>query len=237
MPYCAKCGVEVENNVEGCPLCQFPIPDIEHYNEVHTKFPDPENSYPLKMLAKKKKWLSIVTTVYFIIGSLLLFIDYNSNQLLEWSKYAVISLMASWVYVFLLFGFIKNFLANLFIFSVNTLALTLALDYVFDYELNWFYSLSMPIVVMFTLLSMLFAFLFSKTRRKGINVVSFILLPASFYCIGTEAFISKYILGRVVLYWSIIVLIAALPISFLLLYLHYGIPEKYWVKLKRKFHF
>ena len=28
MPYCAKCGVEVENGVKNCPLCKFPIPDI-----------------------------------------------------------------------------------------------------------------------------------------------------------------------------------------------------------------
>ena len=42
MPYCAKCGVEVENGVKNCPLCKFPIPDIlsgEGKKEEERKYP------------------------------------------------------------------------------------------------------------------------------------------------------------------------------------------------------
>ena len=237
MPYCSKCGVQVESSIKNCPLCQFPIPNIEGIDTVESNFPNPENSYPLKRLAKKKRWFSILTTLIIIIIGLNIFIDFKYDSLLQWSKIVTVCLLTTWVYIFLFFGFINSFIINLVLFSANTLLLTVLLDYIFDNKLTWFYELSLPIILMFTVLAILFAFLFSKTKRKGINVVSYILLPASIYCIGTEAFISKYILGEIVLYWSLIVLITALPISFLLLYLHYGIPEKYWVKLKRKFHF
>lgn len=237
MPYCSKCGVQVGNDIHKCPLCDFPIPNINKYDEDRKKFPDPENSYPLKLLAKKRRWLSIITTLLLIIGGLVLFIDYRVDKNISWAWIVTSCLVATWVYTFLLFNFINNYYINIFLFSLTTIAFTSSLDYVLDKEISWFYSLALPATFMFTVLALIFTFLFNKTKKRGINVVSFILLPAGVYCVWIEGFISQFLLGKIVLYWSIIVLIIAFPISFLLLYLHYGISEKYWVKLKRKFHF
>ncbi|SHJ47579.1 DUF6320 domain-containing protein [Tepidibacter formicigenes] len=236
MPYCSKCGVEVDYNIRKCPLCDFSIPEIEEEEKKDTdRFPTPQNTYPRKVKKRKRKVFIIISVILLSLLGVMIFQNISTLGRLTWSKYSTISIIASWIYLFFLFGFIPKFRVSLIGISINTIILLYFLD-ILDGKLEWFISIGLPCVFMCTVATIINAYLFKKTRKKGLNIVSYILLAIAFYCIGIEAFISLYTKEFVELYWSIIVSIILIPLSLLFLYLHYGLPEKYKTKLKRKFH-
>ena len=56
MPYCSKCGVEVETHQTHCPLCQTKIQEIEDLLiEDKKKYPDKQVLQPRKIRTRKQK--------------------------------------------------------------------------------------------------------------------------------------------------------------------------------------
>ncbi|SHK02639.1 DUF6320 domain-containing protein [Paramaledivibacter caminithermalis] len=235
MPYCSKCGVEVDYNIKKCPLCDFPIPPIEPEEKEEDRFPSPQNSYPNKVKKRKRRAFIIISVILLTTIELMLFQNFSIEGKLTWSKYSVVSIVASWIYLFFLFRFIPRFRISVIGISITTIIFLYILD-ILNGRLDWFILIGLPCTIMGALTTIIFAYLFKKSKRKGLNIVSYILMGLTLYCIVIEVFISLHIRHFVTLYWSIIVALALLPISILFLYLHYGLPEKYKIKLERKFH-
>lgn len=237
MPYCSKCGVEVDYRIEECPLCDFPIPEIKPEEEQENdRFPTPENIYPQKVKKRKRRAFVTISVIFLSSIGLMLFQNISGSGTLTWAKYSIVSIIAGWIYLFFLLELIHKFRTSLIGISINTIVLLYFLD-IFNGELEWFVLIGLPCVFMCTVATIIIAYIFKKTRKKGFNIASYIILAIVLYCIGIDAFISLQTKHYVQLYWSIIVAISLLPISILFLYLHYGLPEKYMIKLKRKFHF
>lgn len=235
MPYCSKCGVEVDYNIKKCPLCDFPIPVIEPEEKKEDRFPLPQNSYPDKVKRRKRRTFIIISVILLTMVELTLFQNFSVSGEFTWSKYSAVSIIASWIYMFFLFRFIPKFRISVIGISITTIFLLYFLDS-FNGKLEWFVLIGLPCVLMGALTTIIFAYLFKKSRKKGLNIVSYILLALTLYCIVIDAFISLHTNHFIKFYWSIIVALALLPISILFLYLHYGLPEKYKIKLERKFH-
>ncbi len=236
MPYCFKCGVEIDYDINKCPLCDFPIPKIEvEEKEDINRYPSPQNMYPKKAKKRKQKIFIILSVALLSLMGLLLFLNISALGKWTWSKYSTVSIFATLIYLFFLFGFVPKFKTSLIGISMNTIILLYFLD-LFDGKLEWFRLIGLPCVFMGTLETIIIAHLFKRTKKKGSNIVAYILLAISVYCIGVEGFISLHTREVIKLYWSMIVSIVLFPLALLLLYLHYGLPEKYKVKLKRKFH-
>lgn len=236
MPYCSKCGVEVDYNVGECPLCDFPIPKIEPEEKKEiNRFPSPQNDYPNKVKKRKQRIFIIISVILLTIVELMLFQNFSVEGKLTWSRYSAVSITASWIYLFFLFKFIPKFRISVIGISITTIILLYFLD-ILNGSLDWFVSIGLPCVLMSTITTLIFAYLFKKTKRKGLNIVSYILMSITLCCIVIEAFISLHTNHFIKLYWSLIVALSLFPFSVLFLYLHYGLPEKYKIKLERKFH-
>lgn len=235
MPYCSKCGVEVDNNIRECPLCDFPIPVIESEEKEEDRFPSPQNSYPYKVEKRKRRTFIIISVILLTSVELMLFQNFSIEGKLTWSRYSAVSIIASWIYLFFLFRFIPKFKISVIGMSITTIILLYFLD-IFDGELEWFISIGLPCVLMGTISTIIYYHLFKRAKKKGLNIVAYILLALILYCIGIDAFISLHLHHFIKLSWSISVALGLLPISILFLYLHFGLPEKYKIKLERKFH-
>lgn len=236
MPYCCKCGVEVDFNITNCPLCDFSIPKIEPVEMIDShRFPIPQNIHTKKVKKIKRNIFKIITVILLSIMGLAIFQNITELGKLTWGKYSTVSIIASLIYLFFLFGFIPDFKASVIGISINTIFLLYFLD-VFNGKIEWFIILGLPSVFMGTISIIIFTILHKRTKKKGLNIVSYILISISLYCVVIESFISLYLNHFVHLYWSIIVSILLAPLAVLFLYLHYGLPEKYKVKLERKFH-
>jgi hypothetical protein len=235
MSYCSKCGIEVDYNVRKCPLCDFNIPLIEPEERNEDRFPSPQNSYPTKVQKRKRRIFIIISVILLTSVELMFFQNFSLEGKLTWSRYSAASIIASWIYLFFLFRFIPKFKVSVIGISITTIILLYFLD-ILNGKLEWFIPIGLPCVLIAALTIIIFAHLFKRTKKKGLNIVSYILLALTVSCIVIEAFISLHTNQFIKLYWSIIVTLSLLPISILFLYLHYGLPEKYKIKLERKFH-
>lgn len=237
MPYCSKCGVEVGNEHDNCPLCHFPIPDISvnHEPEVEERFPDVKNIYTQLALDFKRKAFYALT--FLLLGNAigLMYTNFMIDGELSWSLYSGITFFALWVYLIFLFRYVKSISKSIIGAGINTLVLLAVLD-VINGSFEWFVPLGLPAVFMALIFLLINYYMWMKSKNKGLHTVAFSLFLVIGYCIGLEFFINEYAGNDDVLIWSINVALNILPWSLLLLYIHYQIPV--WIKeeIKKRFH-
>ncbi|MDD4295864.1 MAG: DUF6320 domain-containing protein [Ruminiclostridium sp.] len=100
MAYCVKCGIELEHNIDSCPLCSTPVYFPDNTEE------SSQRSYPERMqksktrhvnLVPSKTFVYLMTFVLVIPAIVCLMVDIRSSSGLSWSFYPVASLLLIWV--------------------------------------------------------------------------------------------------------------------------------------------
>lgn len=238
MAYCPKCGVEVEDDMKSCPLCDFPIPDVNagKYPQ-DPKYPQAINTYDEDHLGKKNKAffsISIIAaSIMLIIGVIYLVYPWNHVLL----KYIALADLSIFAMVFFAMGYLKpnyNFLGAYITVVVTCLSVFLILGS----QTNWFLSYAFPIAALVYLDVSLFRFVLKHTRHKSqfifipTNLILFVIVLA----IGIDGIISLNVLGSIVLSWSLIVAVSGFCIIVLLQTIYHRIPEKTRRMLKNKMH-
>lgn len=238
MPYCAKCGVEVNNTINSCPLCEFPIPDINDYpsdNNQNT-FPEPENIY--RDRARTIKNSTFFTIILFLVFTIpiLISIKVFYPPVTKGINYAIVCIIASILYLFFLFGYLKiNY--NILGIGITSILLTYILDSI-DENITWFYKYAILIIILVMVIAYLYVFLYKRSKHHNqlIYVSTYIFSGIGILCIGIEAIITYRLYYTIRLSWSIIVFLFSLSICVLLLGLYHGLPEKVRSEIKRKLH-
>jgi hypothetical protein len=238
MAYCPKCGVEVEDDVKCCPLCDFPIPDVNEGNYPHdAKYPQAINTYDEDHLGKKNKAFFSLTiiaiSIMVIIGVIYLVYPWNHELL----KYIALADLSIFAIVFFAMGYLQpnyNFLGAYITVVVTCLLVFLILGS----QSNWFLSYAFPIATLVYLDISLFRFVLKHTRHKSqfifipSNLILFVIVLAS----GIDGIISINVLGSIHLTWSLIVAVSGICIIVLLQTIYHRIPEKTRRMLKNKMH-
>lgn len=236
MPYCAKCGIEVDNTIKKCPLCNFQIPKIDGLDNIEpNRFPPAVNVYPEKVKAIKYNTFLVIAIV--LLSSILItfLIDVSLTHKITWSKYSMVGIASGLIYIFLSFGFIRNLKKVYIGIILNTLTL-ISLIALFSDGFYWFFPIALPITVsLFIIISLIYK-ISEKSKRRGANIAGYVLFGISIYCYIIEMCISKYIFHRLTITWSLIVTLLLTPLGCIFMYFHYGLPQKYKDLLKKKFH-
>ncbi len=239
MPFCKKCGVEVEERHETCPLCGEKINGkIGEEDLENRKYPrqEPTEGKKFKKLSpeiqRKIIWeiVSIALTVPLI---LILIINFILSRTVDWGLYPITTI----VYIWLAISFPLRFLKKpLLIVGVEIISLVgfLAIIDLIDGTFSWFQYLALPITFTIIIITGIVVLLSFKSKRKGANIAAFILFGVSLLCIGLDLIIINYVKEVVILIptWSIFVSLALIPIGLFLLYIHYRLSEV--VDIKRK---
>ncbi|WP_298005352.1 DUF6320 domain-containing protein [Oceanispirochaeta sp.] len=238
MPYCSRCGVEVYEDAEECPLCQSPIQKFSSDPVSGRTFPEDEmaSPHPPRMNKKERLHLASVLTGFGMLIPVLitLSVDLTINRILTWSYYPTIILAGCLLIVltalystrkpgqliWLVFLIICGTMLSLQTFTGASMA-ALTLGY--------------PIVLSAAVSSHLVVLCSSRAKRKGSNVAAYILVGLALFCVLTDLLLSYSLNGRMMPGWSLIVVAATLPISLILIYLHYRKNKE--SKFKKYFHF
>ncbi len=238
MAYCPKCGVEVEDDVKNCPLCDFPVPDINQGNLPHdSKYPQAINTYDEDHLGKKNQAFFSLTiiaiSILVIIGVIYLVYPWNHVLL----KYIALADLSIFAIVFFSMGYLHpnyNFLGA----YVTVVIACLAVYLISGSQTSWFLSYAFPIATLVYLDVSLFRFVLKHTRHKSqfifipTNLILFVIVLA----IGIDGIISLNVQGGVHLTWSLIVAVSGACIIVLLQTIYHRIPEKTRRMLKKKMH-
>ena len=139
MAYCVKCGVELDDKLETCPLCNIPVIDPE---TLKPKLIHEENSFELSGISTREiseiltqpimHRISHKTAALFSITMLIpvitvLLIDILTNNGVTWSFYPILSVLYVWLSLVFPFLFKTgkrlNFLINFVVASIIFLLL------------------------------------------------------------------------------------------------------------------
>ncbi|MBC7961241.1 MAG: hypothetical protein H7X94_15390 [Vallitaleaceae bacterium] len=241
MAYCPKCGVELDNYIKNCPLCDFPIPNtLDPSSQIEEdalkKYPHAINiNRKDQMIMKNKIFFSfLVVVISAVIILAILKLIYPHSAIV--ADYAMLTFIALLFYMFFLFGYLK-FGFNLIGLALTTLFITYSIDYQME-SVSWFLNFALPIVSVIYVDALIFFFLYKKSRKRNqfVYVPSLSLLFLSILCMGIDGVISHELRGTLRLSWSLIVLISSSAITIILLGVYHGIPEKSKTWLKRKLH-
>ncbi len=100
MPYCVKCGVELNRDLTSCPLCKTPVyyPD-DLGEEFHKRYPDRSEKIRRRHvnLVPSKAFVYLMTFVLIIPIVVCLMIDIRSQGTISWSFYPAASLLLIWI--------------------------------------------------------------------------------------------------------------------------------------------
>jgi|SRR6056297_168177 len=240
MKTCNYCGVELENNMNFCPLCGEPVinknSDSLEYIEVRKKEQEKSalTSYQKLTKMQKRKLFWQISGIILLSGIVVTFlIDFIGNQTISWSKYSI----AVCTILFLnttMISFWYHRLFLLFLGSFLTTSSLLVLLDLFNGSVDWGVKLGIPLlfaayVIVFILIGMIKA-----ARQHGLNIIAYCLLAAGLLSICTEGIISLQVMNKFQVEWSIIVMASVLPVAVLLLFIHHRLKKV--TDLKRFFH-
>ena len=220
MKICDNCGVELDEKMDFCPLCN-------ENEEIKTK--KKTIIYPSDALDQAKRdsrkyaWeLSGVVTISGIIISIMVNLVFDKR--LSWSLYSVTSLLYVWSAITSFYFAVKRPFVLLPGLLIATLVM-LGLFDLFDKPVQWFIPIALPITITFFVLITIIIAIIKSVKYKGFNILAVIILALCLLCLSSEVFIDLTEYGKVEIKWSAVATAALLPVSMVLLFLHYRLKR------------
>ena len=233
MPYCPRCGVEIEVGIEKCPLCGTPIQPLEEPDWSYKYFPEtPKLPRMPPMTAKQRRMFAweIVSVSLLVISLLVLMLNVIINHTVSWSLYPLAGLVAAWLLAtFPLFFPKKPFI--IVAGEVGTIMILLLVIDAIDSKIQWYHKLALPIIVIILIITSVIVFLSIKVG-KSVNIAAFILFGIATICVGVDIYTHKIIEGYFSATWSLIVLPPLTIIGLFLLYVQYRLTQR--VNLRKR---
>lgn len=239
MPYCPKCKVELGPQTKNCPLCgAAPVKSLEDNGDgypsgpgLHADVsfaPDVRNADERERLSPSEFRMMVVELLSVSIGIVLIvtsFIDIIFFHGLTWSRFSSLSLVMLWLCIampLILWG--HPWLA----FSVLGPAalLTVFLWFACIDQFVIFLHIGMPITILLEGAVISSGVLISLQNKKGLNAVGVVLAAVGIVCAGIESILSLFLQNKVSLYWSVVVVLSAIPVAGLFFYLHYRVTNR-----------
>ncbi len=211
MPYCPRCGVEVEDRLEKCPLCDTAIPG-EVRNPQKSEGIYPADSVKarkmhrsLTLRQKRSLFLSLAVMACLLPLLVTPLLDYIQNGLISWSYYVMISLPAA--FGMALAGVLSYRRPGLLVNSAGLIILCWFMLFRKQYPWDFLLSGDFQIILAGAVSADIFVLYVGKARRKWQNAVGLSLLISSLFLIALEYILS----GKIS--WSPIAVSALIPAS------------------------
>jgi len=224
MPYCIKCGVELQNNAEKCPLCRTPVPaqfitgDVQEKNYPVDRVV--ERTGPGMSKAQKKRLAMIIVTISLTIPLVLtLWIDFMNNKRITWSYYPVSGIILAWILCAMPL-ILKRHYWILYIIYAVAIEFFLFLLELIKLPGTWFFSLGIWLTISLWIIFGSVLAICYISRRKGVNIAAYILQGITVYSIVVDMIIKNFLNMKITPKWSIIVASVLILISILLLIIH-----------------
>lgn len=244
MPYCPDCGVEI-GNAPRCPLCGLPNPKAISDAQNPCEDADTTGKHPATNIIfeggenafsreEKRTVLWEVLSVAFAIAIVVLgSVNLFESKRLSWSLYPVVSILLLWVEATAFLVLRNKQVTSILLSAIAPPAFLLGLGFASGSP-RWALGLAIPIAVLVESLAGALVLAIGKSKRKGLNLVAYVLVAMAVLCMGLEIFIDLFVRGVIVFDWAPICVIALLPIAGFLLYLHYRVIKT--ANLRRLFH-
>lgn len=240
MKTCYKCGVELDPEMNYCPLCghKSNAPVETSIKENNLKEPEKNGveAYAFNELSgpQKNKLAWEIIAIILVSGIVSTFlIDLIINKGMTWSKYTITTGLFLIINTALFLFLTKKPFILVSGSFISTSLMLLLLD-LFNQSFTWGLKLGIPIVFSICLVLFFLTMIIRKSSQKGINIIAYSLLAAGILCFLIEGAISFYSIDFLKFRWSIIVLITVLPVASIMAYIHFRLKRV--TNLRKFFH-
>jgi len=239
MNVCNYCGVELDAEMNFCPLCgnKSNTPVVSSRKGTNNKEPmETKVAYNFEELTQSQQRKVVWELAAFVLIScvvITLIIDLLISRQITWSKYTMTIGLVLLINISLII-FMQKRLFLLFSGCFVSTSLLLFLLDLYSKSLYTGLKLGIPIIFFICLVVFLLAILIRKSKQKGINIIAYSLIAAGIICLCIESIITLHTQNQLKLQWSMIVLVSVLPVSAILLYIHYRLKRV--TNLRKAFH-
>ena len=238
MSVCVRCGVDIGAE-RLCPLCGTPAGEgpaigAEAPAGLGPDFAERSDRARASQAAMKSRLLAaeVISFSVCLAAATVALADLALGGGLSWSLYPLAALGAIWLLLcpplLLRRAWIGAAAA-----ALAPPALLLAIDLIAAGR-SWFLALGLPVAAAAELGAGLAYFASARSRRRGLNVFAYGLTAAALVSGVVDGAVSFWLAGELRLGWSVIVLLALLPVAAFLLYAHYRLATN--ATLQRLFH-
>lgn len=216
MSYCVNCGVELEESLTFCPLCNTPVINpnlIQKQPKTASPFSQERGSVDIVSTSDWSILLSTVLLSTCIACGLLNFFVFTRNL---WSLPVIGGCILLWVFSipFLIYTRLPMYAAFLFDGLFTGIYLWL-ITFLTEND-SWFFGAGIPIVILCTILIELFLILYKKVSSSFLASAFYFFAEAGVLCIGIEGILDMYFNGFIRLFWSTIPLTVCVIICIML---------------------
>ncbi len=207
MSYCVNCGVELDDSLDRCPLCNTPV-----INPNEVRHPDSVPPFPKdrgQVEPVKNQDVILLYSLTLIAASLscglLNILVFNSSA---WSLYVIGACLILWVAAIPVFMYTR--LPIYCSLLLDGLAIGLY-EYLITFNTpttEWFFALALPITAIVTALAILTAFLNRHVSSSILPMALYIFVEIAVLCVAIELLIRHFLALPLLLSWSAVVLTA-----------------------------
>jgi hypothetical protein len=239
MYICKNCRVELEPDMDFCPLCEQPVnsevienQSVDEGNQERSKSIKSFESRRMSKPQRRATWelVSIIIILLVITTSL---INYVIHRSITWSEYPVAVFLVVFAYVSS-FAFLNQGRGIQLLLAFVTASIGILVLDVFTGGPNWALELGIPLLFFANLVVMLLGVVFRSAKQRGINLIAYAFLAAILLCLFVEATIDFYMFNEINLVWSLIVSACFLPVVAVILFMHHRMKKGR--DLNRTFH-
>jgi hypothetical protein len=230
---CKNCGVELEDDMQVCPLCEQPVGGSTTPGKAPVSYGDQTFEYQKMSKPQKKFTWEIVSLILLSTAVAAFVIDFIMNRRITWSELPISICMGVFCYVSL-FAFWDQTtiieMAGGFVLSSLCLVIVDALTG----GISWSVRLAIPLLLTGNLVTAALITIVRLSRYKGVNLVAYAFLGAAILCVFIDGILSYYKTGLFQIQWSVIVVACIIPVVIVLLFQHFRLKKGR--SLKKTFH-
>jgi len=242
MRTCKKCGVQVEDNVEECPLCGEPV--TEERRKQRASASEGENvlkpgtemeTGDSSTLRSAKIWaFEMVSLVAFTAAIIIAAADFAFDFSLSWSLIPLAAIGFIYLAVSAIVALFRYPAALLIAETVAVAGFLLLLDLLLP-QTDWFLRLALPITVLVALFSGIAGTTIVKLKLNALQAVAVWFLAAGFFVVGLEFVLNWALRDELLVSWSLIAFACTLSLFFLILFINKRLRERH-AEFRRIFH-
>lgn len=238
MIYCYRCGVQLDDGVETCPLCNTPVPtgaDAAAPTVETERFtPYPATSIvAAESQADPWVWSRLLTALLLPPVIPLLAIWYAQEPGMPWVLWTSAVLGAAWLVLVPLRRLARRPLAYSLLVGLVAAAMTVGVDATWG-PIDWSLQVAAPVAVLVAISVALLAKVSRRFSQWGLPALAAAAMGVAVVWSVTDGLINRFY-GEPFIGAAFALLVVAAPVTAVSLYLHYGLGVR--VDLRRFLHF
>lgn len=214
---CKHCGVELDSDMEKCPLCQVSPNDDKEQKPII------ENKTVILIKQKMNLWLAFTVIAFSSIAFTIL-INLIIDNSLHWSLYVAGSIFTAWSF-YSIYSFFRHYILMWAPLGLSVTLGNLLLIDALSGGSFWFIKLGLPIASGSFLVTGIFHFISRHVKYNGFNLLGYALFGIVILSMIVEMSVGLYRTDTIHLWWSLFVAISATPLSLILLFIHYRLGK------------